>query len=316
MGSVLAIISKAQFEKLAGKKPVLGIVLALSEYTSTHAALEPLAEGGALYLVTVRPPDDALWLVATLLTPEKSKGAWRADANDTPITDISALKKRIRFASDTGMTAKKGTLGMSLQTPRLLTKTDANLLSNARREAIDASKKTKTATLKTATQPTAKAKPTAKAPKLSEVFVMTIDAAVSMLEESLPHPEPAKLLEPPKWTPANALRGHFTKSAQSIYAGAIDAKEATRMLEEELAPFVDGPALAMSLRHMEVTGDLSDIDGFFSDLLDQFAIRAIDDLARAILALALDRPNDIPATCTAFVPVLQERVEAVRALLR
>ncbi len=52
MGSVLAIISKAQFEKLAGKKPVLGSVLALSEYTSTHAALEPLAEGGALYLTS------------------------------------------------------------------------------------------------------------------------------------------------------------------------------------------------------------------------------------------------------------------------
>jgi len=59
----------------------------------------------------------------------------------------------------------------------------------------------------------------------------------------------------------------------------------------------------------------ADPDGFFGALLDEFAIRAMDDMARAMLALALDRPGDVPATCAKLVPMLASRVDAVKELL-
>jgi uncharacterized protein (TIGR02996 family) len=126
--SALAIVSKAVFEKLAGKGAEPGAVLGIDRYTSKHAALEGLAEGGALFLVTVRPPDEALWLVGVLEDPEATAEGWVAAASTQAIADVSAAKAELRFASGTGITAKPGTLGMSLQTPRVLTDGDAALL--------------------------------------------------------------------------------------------------------------------------------------------------------------------------------------------
>ena len=90
------------------------------------------------------------------------------------------------------------------------------------------------------------------------------------------------------------------------------------MMDEELATFVDGRALAMALRYVMRGGPkkvFADPDGFFGALLDEFAIRAMDDMARAMLALALDRPGDVPATCAKLVPMLASRVDAVKELL-
>lgn len=120
MGSVLAIISKAQFEalaKTAGGK-ALGQLVPIDCYNSQHRALEPLQSGGSLFLVTVRPPDEALWLVAILEAPQADDTGWRAKANIVPLTDISVLKDSLRFENGKGITARTGALGMSLQTPR------------------------------------------------------------------------------------------------------------------------------------------------------------------------------------------------------
>jgi len=70
MADIMAIVSKAIFEKAAGKAPKVGTALRMDRYVSANKALEPLAQGGKLYLVTVRPPDEALWLVAILEKPE------------------------------------------------------------------------------------------------------------------------------------------------------------------------------------------------------------------------------------------------------
>ena len=42
----------------------------MDRYVSANKGLEPLADGGRLYLVTVRPPNEALWLVAVLEQPK------------------------------------------------------------------------------------------------------------------------------------------------------------------------------------------------------------------------------------------------------
>ena len=59
MTDLLVIVSKAVFEK-SSPRAAVGDVLDLDRYVSTHKALEPLREGGRLFLVTVRPPDEKL----------------------------------------------------------------------------------------------------------------------------------------------------------------------------------------------------------------------------------------------------------------
>ncbi len=119
MPDMLAIISKAVFEADAADASI-GEVLPLSRYASANKALAPLAAGGRLVLVTVRSPDESLWLVAVLDHPKHVKGAWVATKNEVSITDLGPVKSKIRFASGGTITAKPGALGMSLQTPRLL----------------------------------------------------------------------------------------------------------------------------------------------------------------------------------------------------
>jgi uncharacterized protein (TIGR02996 family) len=127
----MAIVSKAVFEREAGKSPALGTRLGMDRYVTTNKALDPLAGGGRLYLVTVRPPKEDLWLVAILEQPKHDGEAWVAKKSQTPITDITKLKGKLKFESGTGIKAKKGALGMSLQTPRALTAADAALLDGA-----------------------------------------------------------------------------------------------------------------------------------------------------------------------------------------
>lgn len=127
----MAIVSKAQFEKELGKAGREGHVHPTELYRSQHASLRPLSEGGALFLVTVRPPDEKLWLVAVLESPTSGDEGWSAAKNVVPITDVSSLKSRLKFSSGTGITAKPGALGMSLQTPRVLREEDVALLRGA-----------------------------------------------------------------------------------------------------------------------------------------------------------------------------------------
>ena len=130
MADMMAIISKAVFEKAAGKAPAVGTKLRMDRYVSANKALDKLAGGGRLYLVTVRP-DDVLWLVAVLERPKFERSQWVARACDTPIVDISGLQGRLVFESGKGITAAKGQLGMSLQAPRALTQADVRLLDAA-----------------------------------------------------------------------------------------------------------------------------------------------------------------------------------------
>ncbi len=127
MADLLAIISKAVFE-VDSKGAALGQVLPLDKYVSTNKALEPLRAGGRLFLVTVRPPDERLWLVAVLESPKHDGTAWVAKRNVRPIADVSHLRGSIRFTSNSGISATKGAMGMSLQTPRELTAQDVGLL--------------------------------------------------------------------------------------------------------------------------------------------------------------------------------------------
>jgi hypothetical protein len=147
-----------------------------------------------------------------------------------------------------------------------------------------------------------KAEKTAAQATLSELLV---EGALAQIQEVVDGgDDPSKMLGEPKRK--KGLRGRFTETVQSIFAGNEPA-ELRRLLRDDLAPFVDGPALALALAEV---GD--DIHG---DLVDRFAIRAIDDLARALVALALARPDDVPATCRPFGRALDGYVDQARAAL-
>ncbi len=126
---MLAIVSKAVFAK-AGSL-VLGDVYATSVYRSSNKRLEGLAEGGTLYLVTVRP-DDVLWLVARMENPTQTKDGWEAK-NSTALCDITSAIGSLKLSTGKGISAKPGRLGMSLQTPRILCAEDVLLLDKATR---------------------------------------------------------------------------------------------------------------------------------------------------------------------------------------
>jgi len=102
----------------------------MDRYVSANKGLASLAAGGALILVTVRPPE-RLWLVAILEAPAFEETMWRASPSDVPITDVTDLLPRLRLASGAGIQAPEGKLGMSLQTPRVLADEDVALLRAA-----------------------------------------------------------------------------------------------------------------------------------------------------------------------------------------
>ncbi|MEO8799990.1 MAG: hypothetical protein ABI551_18985, partial [Polyangiaceae bacterium] len=128
MASVLAIVSKAVFEKAVPKSVKPGDLFETSAYHSRPKAFSALAGGtDAIYLVTARP-GDVLWLVAILEAPKETADAWTARANRTPIRDISAAIPELKFQTGAGLAPRPGALGMSLQTPRVLTAADEALL--------------------------------------------------------------------------------------------------------------------------------------------------------------------------------------------
>ena len=93
MESMLALVSKAIFERDAHGLGE-GDVWPTAAYLSKNRALVPLAEGGDLFLCTVRPPDERLWLVAVLRSPEQRDDGWHAATNVVPITDIGPVLPR------------------------------------------------------------------------------------------------------------------------------------------------------------------------------------------------------------------------------
>lgn len=131
MGDILAIISKAQFEA-AHKNAKVGEKLDFTKYVSTHAALEPVRSGGSIFLVTVRPPDERLWLLAELVNPKHDGKQWGARPSTLAVKDVTDLLGKLKFVNGKGISAKKGALGMSLQTPRQLTAEDAALLRGSK----------------------------------------------------------------------------------------------------------------------------------------------------------------------------------------
>ena len=122
MPSVLALISKAVFGTLPPMQ--LSDVTPLDRYTSKHAIFDTLGPDDALFLVAVRPK--GLLLVAVIDRPKRKGAALVGATNTTPCRFIKI--SRLKLADGKGLTATLDKLGMSLQTPRMLSEGDVALL--------------------------------------------------------------------------------------------------------------------------------------------------------------------------------------------
>lgn len=128
---MMAIIKRTVFERHCSGLQ-LGDLLPWEGWDGQHAALDALRAGSRLFLVTVRPPDERLWLVCVYPGVQRVGREWRSVVkNSTPIVDITHLRPRLEFQSGKGLSQEKGKLGNSLQTPRILTAADVSLLEKA-----------------------------------------------------------------------------------------------------------------------------------------------------------------------------------------
>jgi hypothetical protein len=125
MADILAIVSKAIFEQDFDQG--VGDLYETSEYNSKNKALESVAQGGSLFLVTARP-DDQLWLIGILESPVFIGDRWTASANKVKIVDITERMDDLKFENGKGLTFNPGNLGFALQSPRKLAPADVELL--------------------------------------------------------------------------------------------------------------------------------------------------------------------------------------------
>ncbi len=182
MADLLAVVSKAIFEK---EDLALGDVWPTARYASAGKGLQALAEGGRLFLVTVRPPDEVLWLVAILEQPKFDGSGWKARANTTPIREVK--RAAIEFANGATLPTKAGVLAMSLQTPRALSAATATALAGARKVA------SRSAAPKTRAAKTAPRKPSAKATSAKPASAKVASAKPSTAKRAPVIDEPALL---------------------------------------------------------------------------------------------------------------------------
>lgn len=130
MPDMVALISKAVFDR-DFKNAKLSQTLPMAVYLSANKQLQKLDPLSRLFLVTVRNKNEALWLVAILESPVFNGSYFSAAPNRQPIANISQVRKLLKFESGKGLPKKRGTLAMSLQTPRVLSAQDVHFILNA-----------------------------------------------------------------------------------------------------------------------------------------------------------------------------------------
>lgn len=138
MSDVMVVVDRKNWryeQREAGRDFRVGDVLDWRSYVSGNGFIARYLEhGDRLFLV--KATGERLWLVAVYdgvrLSRRNDNGdyVWKAkNANNTPIIDITKLRNKLRFHTGNGITSKPGVLGSALQTPRMLTDYDIDLIN-------------------------------------------------------------------------------------------------------------------------------------------------------------------------------------------
>jgi hypothetical protein len=278
VADILAIVSKAVFERDArvdGRALQAGDVWPVDRYNSTNKALQPLADGGRIFLVTVRPPNEQLWLVGVVERPTFDGAAWIGAANSTPATNISALRAEIQFESGKGISQDRGTLGMSLQTPRVLAGGDVDIILSAVGAGGAAAK------LDTVPAAPPRDRPKAKPRVIDSRYeiVRTLGkGGMGVVHEArhLTTGRKVALKEILTITEKNAVE-RFQREARAT--GAIETRHVAPILDAGLDPKTDHPYLVMELLQGD---DLAQRLAKFGTLGEDVALRVVAQAATGL----------------------------------
>jgi len=298
MPDILAIVSKAIFERDAyvdGELVGVGDVWPVDRYNSTHKTFQALEDGGRIFLVTVRPPNEQLWFVGVVDQPTFDGSAWiSADENELPVTDITPLRKTITFESGKGMSQDRGTLGMSLQTPRALTEDDAEQILELVEERPPNQRKARAPVRKNSEQPAVKRRKRAAKPAPPPA-TRTIDGKYEVIRQlgrggmGVVHEAlhtgtnrrvALKEIIGDEVTKDRKLIERFHREARAT--GAIESRHIAMVLDTGTDPGTEHPYLVMELLSGEDVQQLLDRVG---PLPEQLALKivaqACSGLARA-----------------------------------
>jgi hypothetical protein len=278
----LVLIPRDRFESVAGPEPLLGDV-----YWFDRPRGLPKSFAG-VFMVTVRP-DNALWLVQ-----EVGSNTWTVD--------LTPVLHQLRVTAGIG----RDDLASALREPRVLSEHDVMLITHACNEGIikrkpfilklpkwllaDAAKVGEVGAMKA---PPRKLPPRPKR-KRTQARIAILGHALTQVEQVADElrAKPGRFLAAPR----KGKRGKFTEDVQCVFAGVLEVPAARRAL----APFATAKTLTAAKTEDEI---------------DEIAIRAIDDLCRALVAAALDRQRDVPPALKKVVADLADDVAYVQKLL-
>lgn len=289
MANVVAAIADAEWTKLERRtkgltpRAPMDVNVHVDKHPATDGALDALREkGSALFLVAVRP-GKKLALVSVLENPTRKGKQWvAAKPSKHVVADVSALR------------AKLG----SLQTAQVI----SDALANRLREAGTYEPRAAKATKPTKTKPT-KTKPT----RLSSIIRDLIQAArEEIINEYLDDLE----------TNADELivHGVFSLKIQSVFSGMYKATAETLVVLREIAPYVAGPGVVHRL------GILANRDAtavqIANELVDAFAVSAVDTFGTALAALATNQAARVPPSAKPLLPHLEKQAAIIKKALR
>lgn len=309
MANILGFIHPTQFEiKVPATYPHAAI-------HSEDPLVRNLVEGDIAYVAVARP-DGSLFLIYVFEHPRPSETGKFFAPNTIPVTDITSLRPFLSIPehgpSDRPFVALSAEAAHALEAiwrPIRAAQAAERERTQKEWEATEKARKAKNAAAKKAAKAVAPAKPSR-----TETFAILVAAALAQIEEVAGdvQDDAEVMLLPPVYADGAGLRGRFTETVQSIFEGGIDADEGLRLLSVELSPFVDGAGLAIALRGIPKDTAL---DALLPKLVDAFATRAVDDLARTLVALASGKKKMIPARCEELLPLLEADVERARELI-
>ncbi len=291
MPDILAIVSKAIFERdarVSGTTVSPGQIWPVDRYTSANKALQALAEGGRILLVTVRPPDEQLWFVGLIDAPRFDGTAWIGKVNALPATNITALRGSIRFESGKGIMQERGTLGMSLQMPRSLTARDVDqIMALVHASGIAASAHDQTLTAPASPKPPTP-KPRVIAGKY-EVLRELGRGGMGVVFEAR-HVSTGRRVAVKEIAIGNdqKLVDRFEREARAT--GAIDSRHVPPVLDAGSDPVTQHPFLVMELLHgLDLQAYLDEHGPLGEDVALRIAAQACAGLVRAHAAGVVHR---------------------------
>lgn len=284
MANAVALMSAAEWSKLDKRTKGLSerapfeVNANINQYPAA-ADLESLREKGSVLFVVARH-GKKLVLVGAIEQPVRKGKLWIASRPSTlVIADISRLRKAIG----------------SLETPHVIGE------DVARRLRAAASYKPGARRTPTSTKP----------PMRSARISATIRALIEVAREELVDEYLGRL----RSNPDELLEhGVFSLTVQSVFSGMYKTTAETLVVLREIAPYVEGPGVVHRLGIL-ARRDVTPVQ-IANELVDAFAISAIDTFGTALAAIALDQVDRVPRRAQPLLPALMKHAASIKKALR